>query len=290
MLNSLSLKNQALHILSAMAILFVLLLTSHNSLAAQPAIVISERAIIYSDQQMSSALGYVVKGKKIVVGEIPRNKAQVYPITVSGKIGYIRIRDVSTEKQNLESDELIAERFLKSTEVSRNTRYAVSYMSYSTQISNTANNGSIQDKDDLKWSGVSLRGDLLMSPSWDISVLLNYLETSEARESYRMVEFGMGAGLRILEFSRLIFRWDSQLLAVPFSSYAVKSDYRLNGYGASVGTGLNLSLRIYEGLGLDFFGGYYYTKLLGFSAPKGYNSPQPSFLGTRLGMGFNYHY
>lgn len=296
MRNPHSLKNQALHVFSVAGILFALFFTSQVSLAAQEAIITSERALIYSDMQMSSVLGYAIKGKKVLIGEIPRNKAQVYPITVSGKIAYIKAKDVSTDKKNANTDEFVAERFLKSTEVIKKTRYSLSYLSFASQMNNTANNGSLADQDSLVWSGVSLRGDLLISTSWDIIVLANYLQASKEAEAYRMIEVGMGLGYRIIEFKRLILRWDTHLMAVPYSTYALDSLFRINGYGASGGTGLNLSLRVTESFGLDLFGGIYYTKLTGFDAPKSYdplvkyNSPTPSFVGNRIGLGLSYFY
>lgn len=290
MRNPHSLKNQALHVFSVAGILFAFLFTSQVSLAAQEAIITSERALIYSDMQMSSVLGYAVRGKKVLIGEVPRNKAQVYPITVSGKIAYIKARDVSTEKQNLNTENFIAERFLKSTEVVQDTRYTVSYFSFSSQMTNTSNNGSLNDQDSLVWNGVSLRGDLLISNSWDVIVIVNYLIAEQERESYRTVELGMGAGYRILEFRKFVLRWDNQLMAVPHSSYTLQSDFRLNGYGFTAGTGLNLSLKFMQSFGLDLFGGIYYSKLTGFDAPNGYNSPRPSFVGNRLGLGLSYFY
>src|SRR5687768_7328928 len=71
--------------------------------ASQEAIVTADQAVIYADEQMKSPLGYVKRGKKIKVGEVARNRAQVYPIIVSGKIGYIRVLDVSTERDALDS-------------------------------------------------------------------------------------------------------------------------------------------------------------------------------------------
>src|SRR5680860_266278 len=110
-------------------------------MAVTDALVMSDRAVIYADQEMTSPIGYVPRGKKIKVGEVARNKAQVYPIIVSGKLAYIRVIDVSTEKDQLDSTRLVAERFQKATKHDPKTRTTLSYFSYTSQISLDTDNG-----------------------------------------------------------------------------------------------------------------------------------------------------
>ncbi len=94
-------------------LLFIFLIHCPQVWAAQEAIVIADRAVIYADKTMSSPVGYILRGKKVTIGEIPRNKARLYPIVVSGRVAYIRVTDVSTEIDNLDTNRLVAERFLR---------------------------------------------------------------------------------------------------------------------------------------------------------------------------------
>ena len=92
------LRFQIVRRLPLISALFFSLIFCQNLWAIQDALVIAEQAVIYADEQMSAPVGFVRKGKKIKVGDIPRNRAQVYPIIVSGKIAYIRVIDVNTQK------------------------------------------------------------------------------------------------------------------------------------------------------------------------------------------------
>lgn len=71
------------------------LLFSLNVYAAQWATVTSEKAPVFSDVQMSSVIGFISKGKRIRVGEVPKNKGRLLPVIVNKKIAYIQIDDIS---------------------------------------------------------------------------------------------------------------------------------------------------------------------------------------------------
>lgn len=81
------------------ALIFVFSLKSPLALAAQDAIIRSRQAIIYSDLEKTSPIGYVKRGRKVKVGEIPRAKGTVLPIVVSGRICYIKITDLYLRKE-----------------------------------------------------------------------------------------------------------------------------------------------------------------------------------------------
>lgn len=273
---------------SKTSILVVLLLCLSPSLwAAQEAMVIVNRAVIFSDKKMSSPIGFVSKGKRVKVGEIPRNFAQVYPIVVSGKIAYIKVLDVSTELESTESNRLVAERFLKTTKKKYHTKYSVNYFSFHSQVSIEHENDDILDRDALTWNGVTLKGELVVSPRWDAGVIVNFMTAAKGSETIRVVEFGGFGGLKLIESNRFLFRWDAQLLAIPFAAYEV-ADNRVNGYGYSTGTGLNAALRFGQNWGLEGFAGVFYTKTMGFKLPAPLQSVSPSFVGSRLGVGLNY--
>ena len=53
------------------------------ALAAQYAHVKTEKAVIYADQELTSPLGYAIRGKKVRVGEVPRKYGTILPILVS---------------------------------------------------------------------------------------------------------------------------------------------------------------------------------------------------------------
>lgn len=263
--------------------------------AAQEAIVIAERAVIYSDRTMSSPVGYVSRGKKVTVGEIPRNRSQVYPIIVSGKIAYIRVVDISTEIESLDSNRLVAERFLRASKRKKDTHYAASLFTYPSQASIDGESGP------FTWNGVQILGATRAPDSrLDLGVILSYAEGKEDLETLRMFGIGADASFRIYNGERFVFRWQNQVQGVPFATYSFGDLARVNGYGFTVGSGLNANWVFGDHWGLEIYGGFQYTKLFGFELPDprlaGSATPppditlNPSFLGSRLGAGLSYRY
>lgn len=271
-------------------LLFVLLVFCPQVWAAQVAIVIADKAVIYSDRTMSSPVGFINKGKKVTVGEVPRNKAQLYPIVVSGKVAYIRTIDVSTEIENLDTNRLVAERFLRAAEKKVEAVYSVSAFTYATQISMNAKNDQLEDKDPFVWTGFHVKGAVKTSQSWDFGVLLGYAEGQESKETFRMIETGIDLSYRLINSSVFVFKWQNQALAVPFTSYSLGTKYRVNGYGFSAGSGLAANINFGRHWGLEAYGGLYYTGLYGFDVPRPYKSITPTFVGSRLGAGLTYQY
>jgi hypothetical protein len=258
--------------------------------AVQEAVVVRDQAIIYSDEQMSSSIGYVKKGKRVKIGEKTRNLGQVYPILVSGKLAYIRALDVSTEKESMDADRFVSERFQKAAQSEYKSNYSLGVFQYSSQIKLDEDEKHMGSHDSFTWTGVSLKGGVLVNKSWDVDFFVNYLTASSGDVTFKALETGLGAALKVYQGKRLGVKLLGQVLAVPFASYAVSSDFRINGYGLTTGGGLSLTYLLGQHWGLEGFGGFYYTKLTGFDAPKTYESIAPSFVGSRLGLGLNYQF
>ena len=285
-----TLKFQRFSVGKVIYLLFLVCFLCPELWASQDAIVVVDQAVIYSDREMTSPLGYVRKGKKLTIGEIPRNKAQVYPIVVSGKVGYIRVLDVTTERETMDSPRLVAERFQENTLRKYKTKYVLSYFNYSSQISLDKDNGGIVNKNVLNWNGVSLKGEVLFGKRWDLQIIGNYMQTTKERESFRAFELGAGAAYRLMNFRSFLLRLEAQALAIPFSNYELSGKFRVNGYGASAGAGVNGTLLFDEHWGLEAYAGVYYTKMFGFETPNAYENASPAFYGNRIGLGVNYSY
>lgn len=267
--------------------------------AAQEGIVIVEKAVIYADKTMTAPVGYITKGKKVTIGEVPRNKAQLYPIVVSGKIAYIRVIDINTEIDHLDTNRLVAERFIQISRKKVEASYSISLFTYPTQISLDKSPDELKNKDAFVWNGFQVKGITRSSTSWDLGIVIGYAEGKENIEAFRMIELGPEFSYRIYTGDFFIFRWQNQILAVPFSTYSLGSIARVNGYGFSTGTGLNANWVFGDKFGLEAYGGFYYTKLFSFDLPDpsqaGTTNPKqitlnPSFVGTRIGIGMTYQF
>lgn len=291
MLKTKVLEIQRISIPQAFYLLFFTLIFCQKLWASQEAMVLADRAVIYSDREMTSPIGYVPRGKKLVVGEIARNKGQVYPIVVSGKVGYIRVLDVTTERESMESTRLTAERFMKRTREVPQTKFVVSYFQFSptVKIQDEAVNDTLRnDEDPFNMHGASMKAEVLVKDRFDIQLIGNFLAGSKADTRFNIVEAGVGGAFRLLDFKKFLLRAEAQALAVPFSSYEVGNDFRVKSYGYTVGAGVVGTLLFGKHWGLEAFYGLYQTKILGFKAPDPYEDISPTFSGSRMGLGLNF--
>lgn len=259
--------------------------------AAQEAMVISEEAVIYSDEKMSSPLGYVRKGKKVKVGDIPRNKAQVYPIIVSGRKAFIRSADIDTQADTADGSRLVSERFFKQARKDHlKAGVTLSYVSFDSQIGSVKNGNRLQSNDPLAWSGISLKGEALVTDKVELQFISNFLQGDDGNEQFRIIELGFGGAYRVLDLDRWVVRLEFQGLAIPFSSYSFGRFFRVIGHGGTIGGGISTALRLGQHLGIEVFGGPYLTQLSGLDVPAPARKIAPTFFGTRLGAGINYRY
>lgn len=261
------------------------------SWAAQDAVVVAQEAIIYSDQEMTSPIGYISFGKKVKIGEVARNKASVYPIVVSGKIAFIKVVDVSTQKESMDSDDLTARRFQKKAEEvkEKKAKIVASYFSFLSQINMQHSNGQIKSKDNLRWHGLGFKAETLISKRVDLQFITNLMQTQMHQERFRAVEAGFGTAYRPFLSKTFIPRLEAHLLSVPFSTYSLDEDFRVKSYGYSASANIVLDL-IFDRWGMEIYAGAHYTKLLGFNVPSPYKKIAPSFIGTKFGAGFSYSF
>jgi hypothetical protein len=269
---------------------FLLLILSPKSWAVQDAIVIADRAPVYADRELKSPIGYIIRGKQIRVGEVLKGRALIYPLKVSGKIAYIRGRDLTTSRDQDSQTASVAERFMESTELKQDTNYSIAFVNYASTITIGKGNGGYQDKDAVNWMGAQIKGEVLFARRWEFEVLSGYYATSADDEKFRMIDIGVGLGYRLVNWGRFVLKLDVQALGVPFAQYTKGSLFTLNGYGYTGGSSLSATWRLGESWGLEGFGGFYYTKLTGFDAPKNYESISPTFVGSRIGIGLIYRY
>jgi hypothetical protein len=279
-----------LRLRSTFCLVMMLFLGCQLLFAAQDGVVISEEAIIYADELMTSPVGFVRRGKKVRLGEVARNQERVYPIVVSGRVAFIRAQDVSTEKQSSDYDAQLAQRFQKNAEKKSSSRYGLSWFNYPSQIRQEKNNGSLKNNDPVNWQGVSLQGSAFIKEYLEFEMLFNLMNAKEGQELYRVVELGTGLGVRLIDKGPFVLKLSGELLAIPFSSYALGKIFRVNGYGFTTGAVVSAHYRLGEHWGLSAYSGGFYSKMYNIEPPAPYHAINPSFTGTRLGVGVSYEY
>jgi len=79
-------------------LLILLTLLSLSANSAQIALIIAPKAVVYADQQLTTPIGYIKNGKKVRVGEVKRKKGTILPIIISGRIAFIKTRDIALQE------------------------------------------------------------------------------------------------------------------------------------------------------------------------------------------------
>jgi len=64
--------------------------------AVETAMVVVDKAVIYSDAELTIPIGYAKKGKKIKIGKQTRRRGEVLTTVASGRIVYVKSSDVRT--------------------------------------------------------------------------------------------------------------------------------------------------------------------------------------------------
>lgn len=65
----------------------------------------SEYAIVYSDKELTSAIGKIALGKEVIVGSPKDTFAKAVPIIISGRIAYIHVEDLNLLDPILDKDQ-----------------------------------------------------------------------------------------------------------------------------------------------------------------------------------------
>lgn len=245
---------------------------------------IADRAVIYSTSQLEGPLGYVSRGKKVQVGEVPRNRNQSYPIVVSGQIAYIGAKDISfdvDEKQNF-----VAVRFYELSKETYNTYYSLGFINYSSQYKSPVTGLD----ESFNWYGYQLKGEFIHESRWGVHVLTTGMWGTKGEEQFRSIEFGIGGSYMVFELNRLRINLFAQLLGIPFANYAVGSKFRVNGGGYGGGLGLSTTYNVSDRWGVEGSFGVFQTRITGFDAPDEYESPDPTFSGARTVLSAYYRF
>lgn len=252
--------------------------------AAREAIVVAEKAIVYSTADLKAPIGYVVKGKKVMLGEVPVNRGQAYPVVVAGKLAYLRALDVSFEMDGQQN--FVASRFYEITKESYSSHYSLGFINYASQFESPIT--GLEEA--FNWYGYQLKGESTFGGRWGVQILTTGMWATKGEEQFRSIELGIGASYMIMELSRLRVNLFAQFLGIPFANYTVGTKFRVNGGGYGGGLGLSATFDIKKRWGIEGSFGVYQTRLSGFDTPEDYQAPNPTFSGARTVLSAYYRF
>jgi uncharacterized small protein (DUF1192 family) len=270
-------------------LLVLTLITPYLAQASQLGIVMPEKAYIYADPDRTSPIGFVRRGKKLKLSSIAKNKGSVYATVVSGKLAYIGVTDVNTEIEDLESERLVAERFQKVATKTSTSSYSFGAFQYSSILSQENSSGPTKNKESVNWIGVGIKGEIILSPRWDLQILGQAMQAKNAElETWRVFSVGAAAGYRLIDLSKFQVRMLGEMQLIPFATYELVDAFRIKGYGVSVAGGLDSTIKFSTHWGLEIMALYQYIRLSGFEAPENQLYDAPSYIGLRLGANLTY--
>ncbi len=271
----------------------IILISSFSALAARNAIVVSEKAVIWADVARTTPLGYAPRGKMLRVGEVQRDKNQVLPVLISGKVAYISVEDISfaddERKRAVESAQ--ESRFVKNIDVKSEISKRLSLGG--TQSFTTNNDSYLFDSNERlnNFIGFQMRGDIgRQEDRIRFGFLSEFREASTSRSSLRTISFGLGVSWVYINTAKLKTRLESFVFVVPYANLKEGRLFSLNGFGGGALAQAGLDLILTREWGLEFNAGVEAQKLVGFKIPAPFKSYSPTFFGTRVGASLVRHF
>ena len=274
-------------------LLLALVLVSFPVLAARNAVVVSEKAVIWADVARTTPLGYASRGKMLRVGEVQRDKNQVLPVLISGKVAYISVEDISfgenDRKRAIESAQ--ESRFVKN--IDTKSEFSRRFSLGGTQAFTTNNDSYLFDSSERinNFLGFQLRGDLA---GRDDRIRFGFLseirQATTSSATLRTLSFGLGVSWVYLNTEKFKTRLETFLYAIPYANLKEGSLFSLNGYGGGALAQAGVDLILSNEWGVEVNAGFEAQKLVGFKIPAPFKSYSPTFLGTRVGASLVRHF
>ncbi len=274
--------------------ILIILLLSTSLHAAQWATVTVEKAIVYSDTEMTSPIGYIKKGKRIRVGSKSRRGGRLYPMVIKKRIAYIKVDSVSTSNKLVDLQSASAR--IKKAEVQTDEkRVGLFYSGYASFIGidqeSSFSNDTYSD-DVFYFNGFGLRGYLSKQNSrttWRVS--LESSSTSTLKNELYFLGLSADYAFDLIKFDNYVFRGYAGLEVIPFAQYSYEDLFTVNGYGGGARAGLEMEVKFKNSFGLHVDGGYGFKKLF-FSLPDSTNIDEfnPTFNGVVFSASISYAY
>lgn len=273
--------------------LIIIILITTYAFSAQWATVQADKAIIYSDQQMTSAIGFIKRGTRVRVGEVARNKGSLLPIIIEDKIAYIKIVDIKSSKDEKLVTSATARRRKINKDNRKRSRIGLSYNRYMLQLENIADT---TDTDDYAFNGGALKGYMTKNKSRvSYAAEIGYSKASDESDTnvFEYYNFNFDIMYRIIDFDNLSLSLSMGGVLIPLAQYTYDDLFTQNSSGLGATTGVELFLGLKNSIGIHTNLRYQYIEMFGFDVPKneelGFNSTyDPTFSGVSIQTSLTY--
>lgn len=270
--------------------MFVSLILSVSLLAAENALIIEDRAIIYADPEMKHPIGYLPKWKQVRVGSVSRNGGRVLPIALSkNKIGYISVFHISMGRDVVS----VKSSYLKfaSTNLDKTKRNNIN-LHYSLFYGAAAisDDSFGTDTVSLYFNSFGYTQNIYFNSHWVWNWSLDY-ESASASDGTSITSFFGRVGLKYKLKAIKKFRM-SLSGAVGFAPYtAMETDvFVATGYNLSMVAGVEGKIGLSNRIDMTGFMGMELQKIFGLDLPIGLGEFNPYVVGLKFHMGFSFYY
>lgn len=270
--------------------IFFCLLFACELYAAQYATISVDRAIVYADIEMTAPIGYLVRGKRIRIGDNARNKDRVYPFILNNKVVYIEKKNISTT-DDLSLISSTTQR-IKEQEVKREeTVIGFGPVLRLQRFSFDSGYGDMQSEV-LLLTGVTLSGELNHLGTRESRILsLDFVKGNKGNQSFSEATFHFQFGYQLLQSRYLVIRPRIGLSVTPYAQYEIKNQFQKNGQGLGGNLGFDFDIRLTESWGFTLGASYNYSKYFGFELPNPYPSEfKPSLSGYEVNARVKYRF
>jgi hypothetical protein len=282
--------------LSLLKYYFISFIFISSSLAAQWATVTAQKAIIYSDLEMKSPIGFFIKDKKIRIADKTRSGGRLFPTVIRKRIVYIKVDDIviGEKLQLLES----ASKRIKDVQTKENEkRVSLFYNGYASFMSLDKENPFSKESSEgtlFYYNGFGVKGYLSnygSKKTWRVSVESS--STATELNEFSVISLIPEISYDILKFDNYAFRIFAGVILSPFVQYSYDDLFTVNGYGAGISTGAEMEFKFKKSFGFHVDAGYRVQKYF-LELPQGPSSDEdkfnPLFNGVSFSASISYGY
>ena len=245
----------------------IFLMSSFNAFGADWAVVISDKAIIYADAQMSASIGYLSKGRKIRVGEKPKNNGRVLPLIIQKKVAYIKVVDIERSSKEAAVENV-------TTRINERTKQTMGNNKVAILLGSSVSNVYFPESatTDTEYSMLFLGGGIRVyreegSSKTGLKGSLEFMTGKRDDEEISTFSIPFDYYYKVLQGNVLELHLSGGLNIIPFAEYKLGDDFTLNGYGYGAQVGSELVFK-FSRIGVHIEGVYAYKKLMGFKLPE----------------------
>ncbi len=261
--------------------------------------VISDRAILYTNADMTDSVGYLTRGKILMVGPEDKLKNDIYPIYHRGKTLFIEKKNIliSKDKNRIFNSPRNILKKMDAQDYQGRLSLGASFFSFTN--SKTDQTGTPGLDEALSGAGAWARLSFQLNDDWYARGALFYdsmnlgEESTEGQPQLSYLGIGGGASYRILSSEERDL-W--VLLAFADFNFSFNANIDNPGnwsiYGNMIGlqAGLETVYRFHESIGAELSASYEMQNFSGFDVPFTEDELQATLSGIRIALGLTIFY